>query len=146
MSLGFETEDASSSPHTALLGSEFTGWDEASQTASMRFTVKREMCTWRGGVQGGLIAGYLDEVMGYAFVAATSGTQAPLNLDLSMTMIRLIPEGAVITGKGRVVKSGRRVLFLEGELFDEEGRVLARATSTAIPTPRPSPTETGMGQ
>lgn len=65
MSLGFETEDASSSPHTALLGSEFTGWDEASQTASMRFTVRREMCTWRGGVQGGLIAGYLDEVMGY---------------------------------------------------------------------------------
>lgn len=103
------------------------------------------MCTWRGGVQGGLIAGYLDDVMGYAYVMMTGHEQAPLNLDLSMTMIRLVPEGATITGKGRVVKSGRRVIFLEGELFDEEGRVLARATSTAIPTARPSPTETGLG-
>ena len=102
------------------------------------------MTTWRGGVQGGLVAGYLDDVMGYAYVASTGGEQAPLNLDLSMTMIRLIPTGASIIGKGRVVKSGRRVIFLEGELYDEEDRVLARATSTALPTPRPSPSDTGM--
>jgi hypothetical protein len=30
-----------------------------------------------------------------------------------------------------------RCEFLEGELFDEAGNVLARSTSTAIPTPRP---------
>ena len=144
MTDAFSRPGEENSPHSALLGSEVVDFDEETATATMRFTVKREMCTWRGGVQGGLIAGYLDDVMGYAVVMATGGEQAPLNLDLSMTMIRLIPEGATIIGKGRVVKSGRRVLFLEGELFDEDGRVLARATSTAIPTPRPSPTETGM--
>jgi len=143
---GFLPSDAGSSPHTALLGSEFVGFDEAAQTATMRFTVRREMCTFRGGVQGGLIAGYLDDVMGYAFVAATGGELAPLNLDISMTMIRLIPEGATIIGKGRVVKAGRKVVFLEGELWNEdETKLYARATSTAIPTPRPSPDETGMG-
>lgn len=144
MTDAFSAPGEEHSPHSALLGSEVVGFDKETGTATMRFTVKREMCTWRGGVQGGLIAGYLDDVMGYAVVMATGGEQAPLNLDLSMTMIRLVPEGATITGKGRVVKAGRRVLFLEGELFDEEGRVLARATSTAIPTKRPSPTETGM--
>ena len=66
-------DDAGQSPHTALLGSEFVGWDADTQTATMRFTVKREMTTWRGGVQGGLVAGYLDDVMGYAYVAATGG-------------------------------------------------------------------------
>ncbi|MFL0671090.1 MAG: PaaI family thioesterase [Erythrobacter sp.] len=137
-------DDAGQSPHTALLGSEFVGWDEASQTATMRFTVKREMTTWRGGVQGGLVAGYLDDVMGYAYVAATGGEAAPLNLDLSMSLIRLIPAGAVIIGKGRVVKAGRRVIFLEGELLAEDGTLYARSTSTAIPTPRPTPTTTGM--
>lgn len=138
-------EDAGDSPHTSLLGSQFVSFDEDTQTATMRFTVKREMCTWRGGVQGGLVAGYLDDVMGYAFVAATGGEMAPLNLELSMSLIRLIPEGATIIGKGRVVKAGRRVVFLEGELLAEDGTIHARATSTAIPTPRPSPTETGMG-
>ncbi|OBV11600.1 PaaI family thioesterase [Erythrobacter dokdonensis] len=139
------SDDAGQSPHTALLGSEFVSFDEATQTATMRFTVKREMTTWRGGVQGGLIAGYLDDVMGYAFVAATGGELAPLNLDISMTLIRLIPDGATIIGKGRVVKAGRRVVFLEGELLAEDGTIYARSTSTALPTPRPTPTDTGMG-
>lgn len=127
------------SPHSMLLGSEFVGWDADTQTATMRFTVQDQMCTWRGGVQGGLVAGYLDDVMGYAYVASTDGREAPLNLDLSMSLIRLIPQGATVTGTGRVVKAGRRVLFLEAELHDDEGRLLARATSTAIPTPKPEP-------
>ena len=142
---GFYPDDAGQSPHTALLGSEFIGWDDATQTATMRFTVKREMTTWRGGVQGGLVAGYLDDVMGYAFVAATGGELAPLNLDISMTLVRLIPEGTTIIGKGRVVKAGRRVVFLEGELLAEDGTIYARSTSTALPTPRPTPSSTGMG-
>ena len=136
-------EDAGQSPHTALLGSEFVSFDEATQTATMRFYVKREMTTWRGGVQGGLVAGYLDDVMGYAYVAATGGVMAPLNLEISMSLIRLIPEGPLI-GKGRVVRAGQRVIFLEGELLAEDGTLHARATSTAIPTPRPTPEQTGM--
>ena len=133
------------SPHSSLLGSRFVGFDEATQTATMHFTVKPEMTTLRGGVQGGLVAGYLDDVMGYAHVCATDGEMAPLNLDIAMTLIRLIPVGAQIIGTGRVVKAGRRVVFLEGELRAEDGTLYARATSTAIPTPKPSPTETGMG-
>ena len=145
MSLRFDTEAAEGeSPHTSLLGSEFVSWDEETATATMRFTVKREMTTWRGGVQGGLVAGYLDDVMGYAYVAMTGGEQAPLNLEISMQLLGLLPEGATIIGKGRVVRAGRRVVFLEGELLSEEGQVLARSTSTAIPTMRPTPTETGM--
>ena len=138
-------DDAGESPHTALLGSQFVSFDEDTQTVTMRFDVKREMTTWRGGVQGGLVAGYLDDVMDYAYVAATGGELAPLNLELSMSLIRLIPEGPLI-GKGRVVKSGRKVVFLEGELYSEDGKLMARATSTALPTPRPSAWQTGMPQ
>lgn len=137
-------EDNSRSPHTSLLGTQFVEWDEETLTITLRFTVKREMCTWRGGVQGGLVAGYLDDVMGYAYVAATDGEMAPLNLEISMSLIRLIPDGATIIGKGRVVKGGRRVIFLEGELLGEDGTLYARSTSTAMPTPKPSPTETGL--
>ena len=75
----------------------------------------------------------------------SGGEQAPLNLEISMQLLGLVPEGATIIGKGRVVRAGSRVAFLEGELVSDEGKVLARATSTAIPTARPSPTETGMG-
>lgn len=139
-------EESGSSPHSALLGSEFVSFDEETATATMRFTVRDEMTTLRGGVQGGLVAGYLDDVMGYAYVAATGGEMAPLNLEISMSLIRLVPKGATIIGTGRVVKGGRRVIFLESELKGEDGTLFARATSTAIPTPKPSLTETGMGR
>lgn len=129
------------SPHSSLLGSRFVGFDEVTCTATMHFRVHREMTTWRGGVQGGLVAGYLDDVMGYAFVAMSGGEQAPLNLEISMQLLGQLPEGATIVGKGRVVRAGRRVIFLEGELTSEDGQVLARATSTAIPTARPVPPE-----
>jgi len=134
------------SPHTALLCSRLVDFDRHSRTATMRFIVKPEMCTWRGGVQGGLVAGYLDDVMGYAYVADTNGQFAPLNLDLNMSLLKLIPVGATIIGKGRVVRAGRKVIFLEGELLGEDGTLYARATSTALPTPRPTATETGMPQ
>lgn len=138
-------DDTESSPHSALLGSEFVSFDAETATATMRFTVKREMTTWRGGVQGGLVAGYLDDVMGYAFVHMTNGEQAPLNLEISMQLLGLLPLGATITAIGRVVRAGRRVVFLEGELLSEDGQTLARATSTAIPTPKPSNSGTGTG-
>lgn len=139
MSGEFADGSVEHSPHSALLGSSFVGYDEETCTATMRFEVRREMTTWRGGVQGGLVAGYLDDVMGYAYVAMTGGEQAPLNLDLNMTLLQLIPVGATIVGTGRVIRAGRRVIFLEGELKAGDGTVLARATSTAIPTPKPQP-------
>ena len=137
---------AESSPHSELLGTEFVSFDADTATATMRFTVRDDMITLRGGVQGGLVAGYLDEVMGYAFVAATGGEMAPLNLEISMSLIRLIPQGATLIGTGRVVKGGRRVIFLESELKGEDGTLFARATSTAIPTPRPSLIDAGAAR
>ena len=131
------------SPHTALLGSEFESWDEETQTATMRFTAKHEMITARGSVQGGLVAGYLDDVMGYAHVRSTEGVLAPLTLEFSMSLLKPVREGPII-GKGRVVKAGRRVIYLEGELLSEDGELLARATSTNIPTPRPTGAGEGM--
>ncbi len=141
---GLADESVLGSPHSELLGAEFVSFDEETATATMRFAVKREMTTWRGGVQGGLVAGYLDDVMGYAYVAATGGEQAPLNLEISMQLLGLLPAGATIIGTGRVVRGGRRVIFLEGDLKSEQGQVLARATSTAIPTARPVPPPDGI--
>jgi hypothetical protein len=36
----------------------------------------------------------------------------------------------------RVVKWGRTIAFTEGELYDADGRLVAKATGTAMPTPR----------
>ena len=125
-----------SAAHAELMGVEFDNFDAEREEITLRFTAPASFVTPRGSVQGGLVAGFLDEVMGWAHVWATGHAEAPLNLDITMTLLRPVMAGPLV-GKGRVIKRGKRVIFLEGELFDGEGVLLARSTSTAIPTPRP---------
>ena len=124
------------SPSAELMGSKFVSYDANTKTATVRYTPPPSFASPRGAVQGGLIGGFLDEVMGTALLAATDGALLPLNLDLNMSFVRMVPL-ETITAKGRVIRVGRRVVFLEGELFDKHGNLLARATSTAMPTPVP---------
>lgn len=129
-------DHANAAAHVQLMGVEFESFDAEREEITLRFTAPNSFITPRGSVQGGLVAGFLDEVMGWAHVWATDHAEAPLNLDISMTLLRPVMAGPLI-GKGRVIRRGRRVVFLEGELFDTAGTLLARSTSTAIPTPKP---------
>ena len=122
--------------HADLMGVVFDSFDAEREEITLRFHAPDSFITPRGSVQGGLVAGFLDEVMGWAHVWATDHAEAPLNLEISMTLLRPVMAGPLV-GKGRVIRRGRRVIFLEGELFDDAGNLLARSTSTAIPTPRP---------
>ena len=131
------TENALGAAHADLMGVKFDSFDKEREEITLRFHAPDSFITPRGSVQGGLVAGFLDEVMGWAHVWATDHVEAPLNLEINMTLLRPVMAGPVI-GKGRVIRRGRRVIFLEGELFDEQGNMLARSTSTAIPTPRPT--------
>lgn len=132
-----KAEHALGAAHAELMGVEFDSFDREREEITLRFHAPDSFITPRGSVQGGLIAGFLDEVMGWAHVWATDHEEAPLNLDLTMTILKPVPAGPLL-GKGRVLRRGRRAIFLEGELFGPEGTLLARATSTAIPTPRPT--------
>tara|TARA_A100001391_G_scaffold34672_1_gene18893 strand:- start:2272 stop:2682 length:411 start_codon:yes stop_codon:yes gene_type:complete len=131
------SEQALAAPHASTMGVEFDRFDKEREEITLRFCAPESFVTPRGSVQGGLVAGFLDEVMGWAHVWATDQAEAPLNLEISMSLLKPVMAGPLI-GKGRVIRRGRKVIFLEGELFDEAGKLLARATSTAIPTPRPT--------
>jgi uncharacterized protein (TIGR00369 family) len=54
--------------------------------------------------------------------------------EMKTSFLRPAMPGA-LRGVGRVVKWGRTIAFTEGELYDAEGRLLAKATGTAVPTP-----------
>ena len=83
-----------------------------------------------GVVQGGFLAAMLDDTLGPALVAGLeSGDFAP-TLDLHVQFLRPAYPGRLL-GRGRVVRRGRNVAFLAGELTDIAGAVLAVATATA---------------
>ena len=69
--------------------------------------------------------------MSRALVSMTAGQVVPTSIDLNVSFVRPVKHGTVI-GRGRVVNRGRSVVFLEAELFDAEGKLLVRGTSSAI--------------
>ena len=89
-----------SAPHAHLMGVEFEHFDKDREEITLRFRAPDSFITPRGSVQGGLVAGFLDEVMGWAHVYATDQAEAPLNLEISMSLLKPVMAGPVI-GKGR---------------------------------------------
>ena len=122
----------SAPPAAELLGWELVSEDPEAGTIEIAFHPDGRMLNPQGTVQGGFVAAMLDDTMGPALVSMSGGKTMPSTVDLTVSFIRPVRPGRVV-GRGRVVRAGRAIVFLEGELFDESGTLLARATSTAIP-------------
>lgn len=117
-------------PCAELLGWELVAEYPDEGRIEIAFHPTARMLNPRGTVQGGFVAAMLDDTMGPALVSMTGGREVPASIDLTVSFLKPVMPGRVI-GKGRVVGRGRTVAFLEAELFDEAGELLARATSSA---------------
>jgi uncharacterized protein (TIGR00369 family) len=85
-------------------------------------------------IQGGYLMAMLDECMSVACMVASGMTAVAPTAEMKTSFFRPATPGP-LRGIGRVVRWGKTVAFTEGELYDGEGRLLAKATGTQIPTP-----------
>lgn len=85
-------------------------------------------------VQGGYLCAMLDEAMSVACMVASGMTCVAPTAEMKTSFFRPAAFGP-LRGVGKVVRWGRTLAFTEGELYDKEGRLLAKATGTAVPTP-----------
>ena len=117
------------------LGFRMVGVNQAERSVEVAFEARAELLlNPMKQIQGGYLCAMLDECMSVACMVASGMTAVAPTLEMKTTFFRPGQPGT-IRGIGKVVKWGRQVAFTEGELFDAEGRTLARATGTAIPTP-----------
>jgi uncharacterized protein (TIGR00369 family) len=117
------------------LGFRMVGVNQAERSVEVAFEAKAELLlNPMKQIQGGYLCAMLDECMSVACMVASGMTAVAPTLEMKTTFFRPGQPGT-IRGVGKVVRWGRQVAFTEGELFDAEGRTLARATGTAIPTP-----------
>lgn len=84
-------------------------------------------------IQGGFLCAMLDECMSVACMVASGMTHVAPTLEMKTSFLRPALPGQ-LRGVGRVLRWGRTIAFTEGELFDAEGRLCAKATGTAMPT------------
>ena len=117
------------------LGFRMVAVSQADKSVEVEFEARAELLlNPMKQIQGGYLCAMLDECMSVACMVASGMTHVAPTAEMKTTFFRPAMPGK-IRGIGRVVRWGSRVAFTEGELTDPEGRVLAKATGTAIPTP-----------
>ena len=88
-----------------------------------------------GMVHGGLVCTLLDSVVGCAVHTTLPVGTAYTSLELKVSYLRAVRAGDKLTAKGWVTKPGRRAAFAEGEVRDDEGRLVATASTTCLVFP-----------
>jgi uncharacterized protein (TIGR00369 family) len=118
-------------PAAILLGWELVAVDPAAGTIEVAFTATDQFLNPAGVIQGGLLAAMLDDTLGPALVATLGPGQFAPTADLHVQFLRPARPGR-LTGRGRVVRRGKDIAFMAGELLDDSGQVVAAATATAV--------------
>ena len=112
------------------LGWELLSVDPDAGTIEVGFTATEAFLNPVGTIQGGFLAAMLDDTLGPALVATLGPGEFAPTLDLHVQFLRPAHPGSLV-GRGRVVERGGGVAFLQGELADTDGRLVAVATATA---------------
>lgn len=107
-----------------LLGWELVDVDPEAGTIEVSFLATEQFLNPVGVVQGGLLAAMLDDTLGPALVATLQPGEFAPTTDLHVQFLRPARPGKLI-GTGRIVRRGRDVAFLAGELADENGAIVA---------------------
>ena len=86
-----------------------------------------------GIVQGGFVTAFADSAMGAASLTyARERKVFSANAELKISFFKPARIGSTLTCTAVVVSGGRRAAFVEAEVVDDEGRVVAKATSTYL--------------
>jgi uncharacterized protein (TIGR00369 family) len=99
-----------------------------------------------GVVHGGVYATILDTAMGASVVSLLREGETTATTSLYVEFLRAAREGDTLTARGEVLRRGRHIAFVEGNLYGADGRRLSQARGTwyiwssdmAVPPPAPT--------
>jgi uncharacterized protein (TIGR00369 family) len=92
-----------------------------------------------GIIQGGFIGAMADSAMGSAaitFAQAAGRKVTASNVEMKTSFLAAARVGSVLDCTATVISGGARVAFAEAEVVDDDGRTIARASSTYLFTER----------
>jgi uncharacterized protein (TIGR00369 family) len=116
-------------PVAELLGLEFVHARDGS--SRMELDVTERHANPMGTVHGGILCDLADAAMGTAYASTLGEGESFSTLELKINFLRPFWTGRLVA-EARLVSGGRTVGLTEVDIRDEEGRLIARASSTCI--------------
>lgn len=126
-------------PIAQLLGFQVTNFCDGCTTIEMDITKKywNPMRTLHGGVYCDLA----DAAMGFSFLTTLNEDELFTTVDLRINYLRSVTTGKLIASS-KIIKRGKRLGYMECEIVDEKGELVAKASSTCIIQKRIKPERT----
>ena len=82
-----------------------------------------------GGLHGGILCDLTDAAMGIAYSSTLAEGETFATVELKINFLRPVKQGLLIA-EGWVVSGGRTLGYTEAEVRDDDGRLIAKASST----------------
>ena len=114
-------------PYARLLGLEFLGAERGA--ARFAFDVREELTRMGGILHGGAIVSLLDSAAAFAVLTLLEPGTNTVTVDFTVHFLRPVSAGRV-EARARVLRRGRRVAILSVEATDQNGLLVATATTT----------------
>ena len=90
-----------------------------------------------GLVQGGFLAAMCDSAMGASSVTWAADRKVfSANAEMKVSFLKAVRVGATLTCTATVISGGQRLAFVEADVVDGDGRLVVKASSTYVYTPR----------
>ncbi len=129
--IGKESNDSSPSPYGRWLNGKLLEAEEGKLVVSLE--VRQDMTNPAGIMHGGVMAGFMDEIIGMAcYTLGREAFYAALNINVDF--LRPAKSGEIIIGKAEVIRAGKTVIYMGCEVYDTTNRLLARSVSNMIKT------------
>jgi uncharacterized protein (TIGR00369 family) len=84
-----------------------------------------------GTLHGGVYCDLADAAMGYAYAATLGEGETFTTIELKINFLRAVRK-ATLTAEARVVKAGSTLGYVECDVKDQTGRLIARVASTCM--------------
>src|SRR5271156_3214156 len=116
-------------PIARLIG--FEAKDIADGRATVVLAAGPQHTNPMGTLHGGILCDIADAAMGIAFASTLAPEESFTTIELKINFFRPVWE-ARLQAEGKVVRRGNTVGYIECEITDELGRLVAKASSTCL--------------
>ena len=84
-----------------------------------------------GTLHGGIYCDLADAAMGFAYAATLAEGETFTTIELKINFLRAVRKG-MLTAEAKVVKAGGTLGYVECEVNDENGKLVAKSASTCM--------------
>ncbi len=119
---------------SVLLGQDLLDVDVANGTVRVAYDTTPTLSNRYGAVHGGMTAAMMDDVIALAAGLTIEWGQITPTLEMKVNYLAQAKPGTRLIAEARTVRRGGTVIFLDADLKDEAGKLIATASSTVMIT------------